>query len=522
MTIVYRKALPTHHLRTVEEEVFLAINPEDKRILHHSRPSTQKVMKVPLEAIGDEEMVNLKFDLLDPGLAICTQAVPPLFSDNFDCQTLDEFVKGVLQNDLTDNTIHMHELGTDAYAARISNLATYFAAQRDCLHRWMYPIVPELTTGKATQNMIYTRHNVYKNLTADLHKDALIEDTVLIGAGSQVAQNSRICNTVIGQDCSIGRNVSLQNCVVQANVVIKAGSQISQSAIGSHVRIGENVIIHEKCVIGDFVELKDNTNVPADTWLVSEKPSSGFSDSEDEDGEVEGSAYGKKAFVYEVEAEIEDSEDEEDVKEAMNRWGQVYQHDPHQDDSEDSDEASEISEAKELDIDDDEAKYEVFNGEVMESLQRGAKEGVKVDNLVLEINSSRHAYAVTPTQVIHSVVTNILEIAAAANNQPKLLAKVKKAFSDFNGLLAKYIKSATAQTDCLHALSHHCLNEEEEEFLPILAKMVHFLYEEDILQEENILAWFKKADPKCREKVKPFIEWLMTEESSEEEDDESD
>ena len=155
--MVYRKALPSHQLRTVEEEVFLAIN-EDKRILYHIRPCLEKILKVPLEAIGaEDELINLKFDLLDPGLAICTQAVPPLFSDNFDCQTLDEFVKGVLQNDLTDNTIYMHELGTDSCAARISNLGTYFAAQHDCLQRWMYPIVPELTTGKRPQDMIYNR-----------------------------------------------------------------------------------------------------------------------------------------------------------------------------------------------------------------------------------------------------------------------------------------------------------------------------------------------------------------------------
>ena len=155
--MVYRKALPSHQLRTVEEEVFLAIN-EDKRILYHIRPCLEKILKVPLEAIVDEdELINLKFDLLDPGLAICTQAVPPLFSDNFDCQTLDEFVKGVLQNDLIDNTIYMHELGTDSYAARISNLGTYFAAQHDCLQRWMYPIVPDLTTGKRPQDMIYNR-----------------------------------------------------------------------------------------------------------------------------------------------------------------------------------------------------------------------------------------------------------------------------------------------------------------------------------------------------------------------------
>ena len=43
------------------------------------------------------------------------------------------------------------------------------------------------------------------------------------------------------------------------------------------------MVVKEKCVLGDFVELKDNTVVQADTWLISEKPSSGFSDDEEED-----------------------------------------------------------------------------------------------------------------------------------------------------------------------------------------------------------------------------------------------
>ena len=46
--------------------------------------------------------------------------------------------------------------------------------------------------------------------------------------------------------------------------------------------LGKNVIIHEKCVFGDSVQIQEKTDIPQETWLVSEKPSSGFSDDEDE------------------------------------------------------------------------------------------------------------------------------------------------------------------------------------------------------------------------------------------------
>ena len=49
-------------------------------------------------------------------------------------------------------------------------------------------------------------------------------------------------------------------------------------------------------------------------------------------------------------------------------------------------------------IDDEDAKMSVFHREVLESMQRGFAEGINADNLSLEINSSRHAYAATAKQ----------------------------------------------------------------------------------------------------------------------------
>ena len=159
MTLLYRKAAPGHHLRTVKNEVFLTVNNSNK-ILHFSRPGPQNNFKIPLE-IFEENEVNLKFDLLDLGLAICTQAVPPLFADNFDCQTLDQFIIGVLQDDLTDNTLYMEEL-SNSYAAKITDFHTYFACQNDLLHRWLYPIVPEICSGKTPSNIGKNLYNFDK------------------------------------------------------------------------------------------------------------------------------------------------------------------------------------------------------------------------------------------------------------------------------------------------------------------------------------------------------------------------
>lgn len=54
--------------------------------------------------------MSLNFDLLDPCIAICSPAIPPLFADNFDFQTLDGFISGVIENDLLTNTLYMAKL----------------------------------------------------------------------------------------------------------------------------------------------------------------------------------------------------------------------------------------------------------------------------------------------------------------------------------------------------------------------------------------------------------------------------
>ena len=93
--------------------------------------------------------------------------------------------------------------------------------------------------------------------------------------------------------------------------------------------------------------------------------------------------------------------------------------------------------------------FPVFFNEVLESLQRGAKEGVNADNLTLEVNSSRHAYAVTPAQVITAVYVSIVTITASqegsSESATKLLTNVKKGLKQFMPLLGKYVKSPSVR-----------------------------------------------------------------------------
>jgi hypothetical protein len=133
---------------------------------------------------------------------------------------------------------------------------------------------------------------------------------------------------------------------------------------------------------------------------------------------------GPKALSYESDDDDEDSGSSyAGPSKEDDPWGTLQESE--EDELSSSDDESELSTAEDMMPDimlDEDAKYNgknhlrnrimsnnwpiqsifllVFFNEVLESLQRGANEGVKVDNLSLEVNSSRHAYAVTSTQVI--------------------------------------------------------------------------------------------------------------------------
>lgn len=70
--------------------------------------------------------MKLHHNLVDPGIALCSPSVPPLFSDNFDFQNRNDFIYGILINeDILASSLYYALLGEKQYAAAITNWKTY-------------------------------------------------------------------------------------------------------------------------------------------------------------------------------------------------------------------------------------------------------------------------------------------------------------------------------------------------------------------------------------------------------------
>lgn len=169
----------------------------------------------------------------------------------------------------------------------------------------------------------------------------------------------------------------------------------------------------------------------------------------------------------------------------------------------------------------------VFLSEVIDSLNRGYSEKSNPDFLILEINSSRYAYNMSLTEVNFYVVKAVLALEPIANaaTEAAILTAFKQVLNHLAPMFRNYIRGADAQRDCLMAIAESC--GQADRMRGIVARIVHYLYDQDVLSEEAILKWHaelveggEESTKWVREALGKLVAWL--EESSDEDEDDSD
>ena len=98
-------------------------------------------------------------------------------------------------------------------------------------------------------------------------------------------------------------------------------------------------------------------------------------------------------------------------------------------------------------------------------------------------------------------------------------------------VIKNYIRSHESQNDCIYSIEEFYLNNEDTIKPVVFAKIVQYLYNENVLEEEIILTWFKKPNSlpdhevedqrrlRTQKELILFTNWLASaeEESSDEE-----
>jgi translation initiation factor eIF-2B subunit epsilon len=352
--------------------------------------------------------------------------------------------------------------------------------------------------------------------------DAVLEKNTAVGIGSCIADGVVINNSVVGRNCKIGNHSKLNHCYLFDNVIIEDNCVLSHCILDEGVIMRSGSVAKRGCVFGKGVIVGWGSVI---SGLHARKPIN---------QEANDPLFGKSSSVFVCKKVVHVDESDQ--------WGQ----DGRPDLVEESEGSPTESDAEDNDYGDEEDYVKSFYSEVMDNFKRGITENVSCDNLILEVNSMKHAYNIQINEVNTLMIQALIEVADSAAEGTTLAAKTLSLVKFLLPLIKNYVRDETSQSDCLLALEEYYLCNKETFNASLLVKVIKFLYDNDILEEEVICEWFRDASGelsclihKLKEEevdeekvncqrlslrkerlVKQFIQWLeeADEESSEDED----
>lgn len=521
MTLVLTSGgLDDHRTKTNAITPIFAIDAKNKRCLHydemHPLQSEHYVSLDP--AIPDELSTDfeLRGDLIDAQIDICTPEVLALWSESFDYELpRKNFLHGVLKDWELNGKMIYAEVLDDGYAARASNLQMYNSVSQDILGRWASPFIPE---NNIVPRHKYTRHRngVMVEKGVSLAPDAQLTNSI-IGHRSRIGAGSKISNTIIGKDCQIGANVTLKDCFVWDDAVIEDGTWIGESILADGVVVGKNCAISDGTLLSFGVQISDNTALSAgaivstvsssnepvtkDTSLLGPNTNAApFIDSEDEDADEEDPSCLQKSFLYSH---------------------------PNISNSSVSTLASST---------DDDVRRTGFHGDAVDGLigaLRGGSDdfdGAKLEFMGLRLANDASDYMMRDA-VATAFARRAVELMTPEYGSLEPTKAAEKSLTFSNGA-SKFVDEVgvgggdAEQIEfiiCVQKALQNARGVEAGKAGTLLAALLQKLYALDILEEEGILGWW--VDPRAveeqglvvlKEKCKVLVEWL--ENASEEED----
>ncbi|XP_076640758.1 eukaryotic translation initiation factor 2B subunit epsilon [Halictus rubicundus] len=499
MTMLMRNIGSTSDSLLRKETFLLVSDKTSKKVLHYSKlRSDEKKVKLELNWFLDHNEIEINTCYMDTHVYLCSPFVLPLFSDNFDFQTMEDFIRGVLMNEeILNSRIYWQQLNPEDYSLPIVSWNAYQILNRDILNRHSFPLT--LNSIPFLNNFIPMPRSTYKHRSASLAKGCTLKEDSVLCQNSILGNDTSVTRSVIGHNCVIGSNVEIKDSYILSDTKIEDNSTVTNSIIFSNCVIKQAAQIN-RCIacpgtnIDDRMEYIDSILEFKDNKVIVKRISEIDVDSDFE-------------FFSDYHAEESDNYSTDDT-------------------------SSNVGSECNSPIPDD---THLFLSEVIDSLLRGFQDKLNCDNLILEINSSRYAYNVTMSEVTYNVIKAILSLPfhylsekkETVNNQ-NYQKHLKIMVTYFQPIILNYVKTEDAQEDCLRAMEEVATS--TEELLPFLQHLLHLFYDKDVLSEEKILEWYRSSDKdidefqnnKVRTAIKPFIQWLeeAEEDSSASENDE--
>jgi translation initiation factor eIF-2B subunit epsilon len=501
------------------------IDPIKDRCLHYEESASTAAfgLHVDPEILKTPEL-DIRQDLIDCRIDICTPDVLSLWSDNFDNQApRRDFLFGVLKDyELNGKTVHTYVM-QDHYAARIADLPTYAKISEDLITGAIQSMKIE---NNVFPEMHYkqTRQGPSVNQGVINSRPLIIDSSTVVGSNTSIGAESHIERSIVGEGCHVGKGTRIESSYIWDYATIGHNVRVTKAIVGGETFIGDDCTIGEGALISFGVKIASGTNVPPGVKVTKvQKPGQ--------------STRSEKSLVVADGNGYEYSDDEDDDP-AGPTPGLLYEESMFADSA--STLASDISEPSSpingsrsqsfaTSISDDDGTDRFQHDTVAILLQR-MLEGKMVDDMLSELMGLRFSGGADETQVRKAVAGamarricgQIEEGVSAADASRRTLTAYKTLIRR-----AQAVQTTSEQAEFLLDVQKELTRRKEGS--KVLLFMTKDLYDLDVFGEEAFLSWWNdsesSADPEMvevRKQAEQFIQWLESAESESEEDEQSD
>lgn len=550
LTMVLREAGAHHRTKSMGRRPLFVIDPDAERCVHYEemgrRRKNGRSVQIDPQLLTAHRQLEVRSDLIDCYIDICTPDALSLWSDNFDYQSVRQsFLSEVLKDyELTGKTIHTY-IVSDDYAARVQSLRAYDAVSKDIMSRWTYPLCPDSNLVRG-QSYRFGRGKIYEEDGVSLSRTSVVKSKSILGQDTSLADGSVVSDSVLGRRCAIGKNVKIEESYLWDDVIVGDGSVIQHAMIADGVIIGKNCLIKPGALVSFGARVPDGTTVGGTSKLTRARlkdeqtdyfaeftaEEGGYSSSTNPvDDDSDTSSTASSHLVYRIpSASISNSS-----VSTLSSPG------------EEDDIPSQTSSRRSSFISDDslingQAKNRDFHDEAVASVLDGLQKGDSSENILLELNSYRMAVDANQHQVRRAVVTALIKhitnlIANDPKSQTALLQAVKDILGTYKPLVDKIIfDRSTDQTQKVDQVDFLLLVQEEAIQTPMgmggslmlfVAKEAYFL---ELVEEDGVLQWWEDGKSSLKDEwvgvrglTGQFITFLKeAEEESEGEDEDED
>ncbi|KAK3313911.1 nucleotide-diphospho-sugar transferase [Apodospora peruviana] len=508
---------------------------------------------------GDFEV---RTDLIDSGIDICTPEVLALWSESFDYELpRKNFLHGVLKDWELNGKLIYTEIVEKGYAARASNLGMYNSMSKDILERWTFPYVPDSNlafdqTYRRAKGGSYFEADVSIGKGCDITKSA-IGNATTVGAGSTIKRST------IGRRCKIGKNVKIEGSYIWDDTEIKDNSVVDCSILASYVTIGNGCRVPKGSLISYGVQIWDgkslqpepaprislltDTGSPAETnpsFVGQDGKGAFYQEAVEEDSDEEG---GDSAALARLQNSMFYSLDGLNL--SSSSISTLASHDSFDSEDEDADGGSfqqDSSRKRLLSFASDDSgnvsKSDAFHGDAVHGLVDAlrADDNEDFDSAKLEFMGLRLANNASDSMMRRAIavafVRRASELLEPENGGLEPTKAAEVALTSKNGAV-KFIKEVglgsektAQQSEFALALQKALLGLKGLEVMrasTLLAALLQQLYHQDVLEEDGILAWWADAKSsesdslaKIKDKCRVLVEWLENADEEESDDDE--